>query len=241
MVYLDFSKAFDKVDHGILLHKLRAVGITGNIGIWLFHFLTDRSGGISEDHHVLSGVPNGTDLGPPLFLILISEIDKDVSASKLVSFANDTRLYSGVGYVADCDNLQLDLNAVYDWASSNNMFLTTESLVMFVLAAMCLPMSQICILTMNIIGPSNHVRDLGVSISSNCTFAFHISNLYKRCSNLVGWILRTFTIRDPQVMLTLYKSLVMSRLEYASQLWSPYLLKHVYLIEKVQRTFTKHI
>ena len=63
MVYLDFSKAFDKVDHGILLHKFRAVGITGNIGIWLFHFLTDISqfvrlpGGISEDHPVFSGVP----------------------------------------------------------------------------------------------------------------------------------------------------------------------------------------
>ena len=86
-----------------------------------------------------------------------------------------------------------------------------------------------------------HVRDLGVSMSSNCTFDFHISNLYKRCSNLAGWILRTFTTRDPQVMLTLYKTLVMSRLEYASQLWSPYLLKHVYLIERVQRAFTKHI
>ena len=79
------------------------------------------------------------------------------------------------------------------------------------------------------------------SMSSNCTFDFHISNFYQRCSNLAGWILRTFTIRDPQVMLTLYKSLVMSRLEYASQLWSPYLLKHVYLIENVQRAFTKHI
>ena len=96
MVYLDFSKAFDKVDHGILLHKLRAVGMTGNIGILLFHFITDRShfvrlpGGISEDHHVFSN------------------IDKDVSTSKLVSFADDTRLYSGVGDVTDCDNLQLD-------------------------------------------------------------------------------------------------------------------------------------
>ena len=94
---------FDKVDHGILLHKFRALGITGNIGIWLFHFLTDRShfvqlhGGISDDHHVLSGVLQGTILGPLLFLIMISDIDKSVSTSKLVSFADDTRLYSGVG------------------------------------------------------------------------------------------------------------------------------------------------
>ena len=249
MVYLDFSKAFDKVDHGILLHKLRALGITGNIGIWLFHFLTDRShfvrlpGGISEDHPVLSGVPQGTVLGPLLFLIMISDIDKDVSASKLVSFADDTRLYSGVGDVADCDKLQLDLNAVYDWASSNNMFFNSKkfSYVCFSSNASAYKSNLYIDPAMNIIGPSTHVRDLGVSMSSNCTFDFHISNLYKRCSNLAGWILRTFTTRDPQVMLTLYKTLVMSRLEYASQLWSPYLLKHVYLIEKVQRAFTKHI
>ena len=104
------------------MHKLRAAGITGNIGIWLFHFLTDRShfvrlpGGISEDHHLLGGVPQRTVLSPLLFLIMISDIDMDVFASKQVSFADDTRLYSGVGDVTDCDNLQLDLNAVYDWA-----------------------------------------------------------------------------------------------------------------------------
>ena len=69
---------------------------------------------------------------------------------------------------------------------------------------------------MNITGSSTHALDLGVSMSSNCTFDFHISNLYKRCSNLAAWIIRTFTMRDPQVMLTLYKSLVMSRLDYAA-------------------------
>ena len=80
-----------------------------------------------------------------------------------------------------------------------------------------------------------------IHISSDCTFDLHISNLYRRCSNLAGRILRTFTMRDPHLMLTLFKSLVVSRLDYASQLWSPYLLKHIYLIEKVQGAFTKHI
>ena len=105
----------------------------------MFHFLTDRShfvrlpGGISEDHPVLSGVTQGTVLGPLLFLIIISDIDKDVSASsKLVSFADDTRLYSGVGDVVDCDKLQLDLNTVYNWASSNNMFLTPKTSLIFI-------------------------------------------------------------------------------------------------------------
>ena len=112
-------------------------------------------------------------MGPLLFLIMISHIEKDVSASKLVSFADYTRLYSGVGDVTDCDNLHFDLNDVYDWASSNNILLTPKSLVMIVLAPTCLPLSQICILTlraMNIIGPSTHVLDLGVRL----TFTFLI-------------------------------------------------------------------
>ena len=71
---------------------------------------------------------------------------------------------------------------------------------MFVLAPTCLPKSNLYIdPAMNIIGPSTHVLDLGVSMSSDCTFDFYISNLYKRCSHLAGLILRTFTIRDPQV------------------------------------------
>ena len=104
--------------HGILLHKLRSLGISGNIGIWLYHFLTNRShfvrlpGGISKDHPVISGVPQGTVLGPLLFLIMIADIDKGVSDSNLISFVDDTRLYSGVGDVTDCDNLQFDLDTV---------------------------------------------------------------------------------------------------------------------------------
>ena len=140
---------------------------------------------------------------------------------------DNTRLYSGVGDVTDCDKLQLDFKKFSYVCFSSNVSAYKSNLYIDPV--------------MNIIGPSTHVLDLGLSMSSNCTFDFHISNLYKRCSNLAGWILSTFTIRDPQVMLTLYKSLVMSRLEYASQLWSPYLLKHIYLIEKVQRAFTKHI
>ena len=78
-------------------------------------------------------------------------------------------------------------------------------------------------------------------MSSNCTFDFHVASVYKRCSNLTGWILRTFNTRETITMMTLFKSLVLSQLDYASQLWSPHLLKSIYLIEKVQRSFTKHI
>ena len=137
MIYLDFSKAFDKVDHSILLYKLRDLGITGRLGLWFFHFLNNRQhyvrmpSGIRQPHPVLSGVPQGTVLGPLLFLIVIIDIDKAISpSSKLVSFADDTRVYSCINDIEKCDQLQIDLNSVYDWAHVNNMFLMPRNLIM---------------------------------------------------------------------------------------------------------------
>ena len=138
MIYLDFSNAFDKVDHGILLHKLRDLGITCRLGLWLFFFLNNRQhyvrmpGGISQHHPVRSGVPQGTVLGPLLFLIMIIDIDNDISTrSKLVSFVDDTRVYSCINDIKKCDQLQIDLNSVYDWAHVNNMFLMPRKLIMY--------------------------------------------------------------------------------------------------------------
>ena len=91
------------------------MGITGNPGIW---FLTNRNhyvrilGGISKDSPVLSGVPQGTIHGPLLFLIMIS----GTTSSKLISFADDTRVYSNIAQADHCDNLQSDLNFIYNWA-----------------------------------------------------------------------------------------------------------------------------
>ena len=86
------------------------------LGIWFFQFLTNRThyvripGGISKDSPVLGGVPQGTVLGPLLFLIMISDVNKGTTSSKLVSFADDTRVYSNIAESDDCDNLQYDLS-----------------------------------------------------------------------------------------------------------------------------------
>ena len=120
MVYLDFSKAFDKVYHGILLHKVKELGITGKLGQWFYHFLTNRKhfvrlpGGVSGDHPVISGVPQGTVLGPLLFIIVIADINKDIACSKLISFADDTRVYNQISDTEDCDSLQRDITLSTD-------------------------------------------------------------------------------------------------------------------------------
>ena len=249
MVYLDFSKAFDKVDNGILLYKLKALGITGKLGVWFYNFLTHRThcvrlpGAVSQDHPVLSGVPQGTVLGPLLFLITIADINKDISNSKLISFADDTRVYGKISDTSDCDSLQCDLNVIYKWAIDNNMFFNAQKF-----HYLCFNPSisfNKCKVYINpkydIIPHSENVLDLGITMSSNCSFDAHINQLSKKCKNLAGWILRTFITRARLTMLTLFKAIVLSRLDYASQLWSPSKNYQINLIEKVQRSFTKHI
>ena len=212
MVYFYFSKAFDKVDHGILLHKLKAFGITGHLGICFFNFLTRQShfvrlpGVISGDSPMLSGVPQGTVLGPLLFLIMLADINKDISELNLISFADNTQIYTKIDDVTDCNTLQQDLNHVCDWASANNMFFNAQKFyyVSFSLNQFSILSNVYINPEYNIISPSSNVLDLGVYMSSNCSFDFHVANVYKRCSNLTGWILRTFNSRETMIMLTLF-------------------------------------
>ena len=106
MTYLDFSKAVDKVDYCILLHTINDHGVTGKLGIRFLLFLTNRThyvrlpGGLSQNSPVQSGVPQCTVLGPLLFLIMISDINKEIISSKVISFADE------------CDNLQSDLKTI---------------------------------------------------------------------------------------------------------------------------------
>ena len=92
-----------------------------------------------------------------------------------------------------------------------------------------------------IISPSGNVLDLGIYMFGDCTFNYYISSLSKKCANLSEWILRTFYNRYCITMLTLFRSSVLSRLDYGSELWSPFLIKHITQLEKIQWSFTKHI
>ena len=132
VIYLDFSKAFDKVDFLVTLRKIKLLGVTGNIGKWIYSFLTGRTqtvivNGMSSSHSdVKSGVPQGSVLGPLLFLILLGDIDKSVSSAFLSSFADDTRIGHRIKTAGDVNRLQKDLESIYQWSADNNMKFNSE-------------------------------------------------------------------------------------------------------------------
>ena len=248
-VYLDLAKAFDKVDHKVILAKLALLGIGGKLLKWIESFLTYRSQYVlvnrflSEPSEVKSGVPQGSVIGPLLFLVLISDIDAELGTSFLSSFADDTRVSRGIESVRDASLLQEDLDAIYKWADLNNMKFNDKKLE--VLRYGCNDTLKSLTSYNSPDGTSiavkSTVRDLGVEMSDSGAFTDQINKICEKAKDMCSWILRTFKSRTPLVMKTLWKSLVLPILDYCSQLWCPINPGHIQKLEAIQQSFTRKI
>ena len=248
VVYLDFSKAFDKVDIGITLRKLKSLGIGGKIGKWLCSFLLNRSqavmvdGILSSPKPVISGVPQGSVLGPLIFLVLIADIDQNVVSALVSSFADDTRVTHGISCNADSTSLQDDLKTIYAWAKSNNMEFNSDKFDTLHYA------SEKDTTPTNYeadngesIERQDSLRDLGITMSCEANFKQHIQNKCSSMKDKIGWVLRTFKTRKKDAMLTLWKTLILSDHDYCSQLWSPTTTGDIQALELTQRNFIRKI
>ena len=252
VIYTDFSKAFDTVETGVLLHELKDCGIMGKVGCWLASFLDPMNrkqavavdGRVSPLTPVISGVPQGTVLGPILFLVHIRNISNGLSeGTSATSFADDTRVQRGVMSENDCSDLQADLNLIYQWAAKVNMRFNSEKFecLRFWADPESKPPYQYLAPDNTTIEVKSDLRDLGVRVSSNLNFDIHIENICLAASRLVGWGLRTFAGRGRLVMLTLLKSLIQPKLEYCSQLWSPSDQNSINKLEQIQRQIVDRI
>ena len=249
IIYLDFSKAFDKLDIRITLQKLFNLGIVGKLFYWTQDFLTNRKqcvivGGTKSDPvRVKSGVPQGSVIGPLLFLILLEDINKETKFSTISSFADDTRVLSGIRTKEDVSNLQNDLDTVYRWAQDNNAVFNPDKFECIRYGLREELKSSTSYLANNgeTIKNKNVVRDLGVRISNDATFAEHITIVAISANQKCGWILRTFRSRDQKTLMTLWKSLVIPLLDYCCQVWSPNKQAQIISLENVQRHFLNKV
>jgi len=242
-IYLDFSKAFDKCDHKIILHKLYKLGIRGKVLKWIENFLTMRKQRVfvdqakSDEVSVKSGVPQGSVLGPLLFIVLMHDITSGIFQSILSSFADDTKIWKGISMHINEIQLQEDLDIIYRWAVKNNMEFNSKKFqaIRFKLLH---DISTYKGPSGEPIEQSQIVKDLGIHLSSNLSFEHHIHIVANRGRQMAGWILRAFTTRDPLLLKTLLKQLIVHLMEYCCILWSPTNQRLITILESVQRNFT---
>ena len=249
-VYLDFSKAFDKVNKGILARKMKRMGICGPLGEWIFAFLTSRrqvilaNGEVSTPSEVISGVPQGTVLGPLLFIILINDLGEDVFRSFISLFADDTRITRNINNQEDAEDFQEEINKVYDWCHKNNMKFNASKFEVLKHGKNESLKDDFTYFTPeydDIIERKEVLRDLGIQANDKATFEEHINKVCSNVNRKVGWILRTFSTRSTHVMKLLWKQLVQGHIDYGSQVWQPQQSTDLQRIEKLFKTFSKQI
>ena len=257
VIYLDYAKAFDKVDHEILLKKLYAYGIRGNLFKWIRSYLCDReqtvviNGKSSTPAKVISGVPQGTVLGPIFFIIYLNDINSCIQHSVVSSFADDTRIKRTINHVNDTKLLQEDLNNAITWSTKNNMMLHQDKFEL--LSHRADPSHALTELPFHpefsdyitsdgsIISPTHSVKDLGVTITSELSWSKHITNITDASRKMCSWIYSVFSNRNAEVMMPLYKTLARSRAEYLCPLWNPSKVEDIKKVESIQRAFTSKI
>ena len=220
-VYTDFKKAFDIVPFNLLLYKLqRRFGICGVELKWFKSYLQNRfqrvvlNGVESTWVTVTSGVPQGSILGPLLFIMYIDDICEQCKNSESLLFADDGKIYRVIKYIADCLKLQLDLDRIYKWTIDWKLDLSLDKCVTICFSNKI--RNKIIYsykFGSHVIENVNTVKDLGVYFSSNLNFKHHIEFIISKASRMLGFAYRsTKCFKDNSVLLTLYKSYVRSRL-----------------------------
>ena len=180
VVYLDFKKAFDSVAHNELLAKLWHFGITGNLWLWFKCYLSDRHHCVSLNHctsdflPVISGVPQGSILGPLMFLIFVNDLPTSVVSSHIYLFADDTKCLKPIHSISDCHSLQRDLLNLFNWSQNWNLPFNEDKCVLLSFSANNLSIPFVYNINGNQIPSSTYHKDLGVFISQDLSWNEHL-------------------------------------------------------------------
>jgi hypothetical protein len=238
---LDFSKAFDVVPHQRLMNKLAFYGIHGPIHTWIRTFLEGRQqevivdGKFSEKASVDSGVPQGTVLGPLLFLLFINDLPDVVSdGTRVRLFADDCLIYRSIRSVQDQLILQRDLDRLVSWSDMWGMkFNAKKCNIMSTHKG--LHLDRFYHMGGQVLSSVISAKYLGVTLSSDLSWSEHIAEVSKKANQKLGFIKRNLRGSPLKCKVTAYLTLVRSGLEYAAPIWDPFLKKDINLLESTQR------
>ena len=249
MVYLDMSKAFDKVHHDVLIQKLRKVyGFGGNLLRWFRSYLTNRKqcvtvlGGKSNSLSITSGVPQGSILGPALFLLYVNDLPSSVSTSQVAMFADDTKLFREIQTTNDAEQLQDDINNLETWSTTSGLPFNETKCKAQTITRKLKPITGKYTMKDCQRTSTKNERDLGVWISTDLKWSIQVNQQCARANKELSYIRRnTRTIHNTTTRRTIYLALVRSHLGYATQVWSPQPIELLMKLERPQRRATKYI
>ena len=250
-VYIDLAKAFDTVSHTKLLHKLPCYGISGNILNWVSSFLNNRKQRVKIGNYfsvyknVTSGVPQGSCIGPLLFILYVNDLtDYNFDRNTLVSlYADDTKISTIFSDVSERHNMQEHLNEFMRWAAKWQLQIAEHKCCVLSHGNVTQPIYYMHTVQLPNV---NECLDLGVFVDSHCSFKHHISHICCKAYTSINIIFRCFDTAHVPALIIAYKSFVRPILEYCSTVWNPYIPNRHYLgltdqIERVQRYFTRRV
>ena len=247
-ILLDFSKAFDKVDHEGLILKLEHLGIRGSLLDWTKSFLIDRTqrvvveGKGSSPTRVQSGVPQGTVLGPLFFLVYINDITKGLSKGTILNlFADDSLLYRIIKSAKDAEILQKDLLTLQLWEKKWKMEFHPGKCQLLKITNKIKPINTVYKIHNIPISETDSAKYLGVVIDSNLHWRYQYSNIIKKCNSTLAFLKRNLSKSPNFVKDKCYKALVRPKIEYACAIWDPYHQNHIEDIEKVQKRAARFV
>ena len=250
-IFVDLEKAFDTVNHNILISKLDHMGITDKAKNWISSYLSDRNqhvklnGAESKNKRITCGVPQGSILGPLLFIIYINDLHRSLSKCSVFHFADDTNLLftsKNSKYLAR--EINGELKSLFDWLCANRLSLNVLKTEFIIFRPPRTNLEQRVVLKLNgtKLFESSKIKYLGIILDNRLSWKYHIHELSKKLNRAVGMV---FKIRDnctKTVLRSLYFSLFNSHMSYGIPVWGKcnalYLNKLVLAQKKIVRAIT---
>ena len=243
-LYTDYSKAFDRVDITLLIFKLKRIGLDNQLVKWIESYLTNRTqfvrfkGHLSDPVKVTSGVPQGSHLGPLLFILFVNDVTLLLNQIKILIYADDMKLYMEIKNQSDLELFQLQINTFYTWCLKSLLDINIKKCNVISYTRKLSMQTMNYYIGQQLVERCTKMRDLGVILDSKLTFVNHYNTIINKANSMLGFIKRfSYHFKDPYTIKTLFVSYVRSILEYCSIVWSPYQEVHINRIESVQKQF----
>ena len=247
VVLLDYEKAFDKVSHRHLMKKVQHYGICGVTADWISDFLHSRTQSVlvdgqeSKESPVTSGVPQGSVLGPLLFLIFINDLPDCISSSSVRLYADDSVVYRHISSPDDSTRLQKDLDALQEWEVKWLMQFNATKCQVLQVTNKRKPIPASYTIHDHVLEVVSSTKYLGVHIDSKLNFNTHVDTITKKANGTRAFFSRNLHHSSQKVKEAVYSTFIRPIVEYAATSWDPHTQRNINKLEQVQRSAARFV